>query len=414
MNRVRIGIFGVGRGMQLAEALMMLDVDIVAICDNHKERREAAMKRLDKSVAAYESFDEFIEHPMDAVLLANNFYQHVPYAIKCFERNIHVLSECTAHGTMGEGVALIRAFQKSKSIYMLAENYPQMLFNKEMKRIADNGTLGKILYAEGEYNHPVDPWDTAFTKMFRFYPEHWRHFLPRTYYITHTLGPVMNVTGATPKRVTAFNMFEPYENETPSATYNADRAANVTTMNDDGSVFRITACSAYGAHHNSYRFCGTKGQVENLRGMDGKIMLRYNEWEKPEGMQTETLYTPSWNDPDEELIKQSGHGGADYVTMRMFVNCVKEGKQPPHPFDIYSASAMASTGLLAHRSAMEGGKPYDIPDFRNEEDCALYENDFLTPFYGDDGSAPTLPCCSHPEYKPSERQMELYLKELEK
>ena len=414
MKKLRVGIFGVGRGMYLADCFMLLGAEIVAICDNHKERREAAAKRLDKSVAVYESFDEFIEHPMDAVVLANNFYQHAPYAIKCFERNLHVLSECIANGTMGEGVALVRAFEKSKSVYMLAENYPQMLFTREMKRIADGGTLGKILYAEGEYNHPVSAWDTRFTKTYKFYPKHWRHFLPSTYYITHSLGPVMNMTGATPKRVTAFAMYAPLPDGVPSASHNADQAANITTLNDDGSVFRITACAHYGAHHNAYRVCGTKGQIENVRGMDKKVMLRYNEWDRPEGADTEKLYTPSWNDRDEELIRKSGHGGSDYLTVRTFVECVEAGKQPPHPFDIYSATVMSSVAILGHRSVMENGKTLDVPDFSRAEDQTLYENDYLTPFWGENGEEPTLPCCSHPDYKPTEKQMELYLKELEK
>ena len=414
MKTLRVGLFGVGRGMDLARSFMLLGAEIVAICDNHKERREAAMAKLDPSVTAYENFDEFIEHPMDIVILANNFYQHAPYAVECFRRDLHVFSECTANGTMAEGVALARAFQKSKSIYMLAENYPQMLFNREMKRLVDGGSLGKILYAEGEYNHPGNPWDTAFTKAFKFYPKHWRHFLPATYYITHSLGPVMHITGATPQKVTAFAMYAPRAEEVPAASHNADRAANITTFNDDGSVFRVTACSAFGGHHNAYRICGTRGQVENPRGMDGQVMVRYNAWEVPEGAVQQRLYMPSWNDKDEALILESGHGGADYITARMFLECVREGKQPPHPFDLYSATVMSSVGILAHRSVLEGGKPYDIPDFRKEEDRLLWENDDLTPFWGDDGSAPTLPCCSHPEHRPTERQMQLYLEELKK
>ena len=414
MKNLKVGVFGVGRGMDLAESFMLLGAEIVALCDNHKERREKAIKRLGKEVAVFENFDEFIEYPMDAVILANNFYQHAPYAIKCFEKNIHVFSECISNGTMGEGVELVRAFQKSKSIYMLAENYPQMLCNREMQRVVNSGTLGKIIYAEGEYNHPVGAWDTEFTKRYIFYPEHWRNFLPRTYYITHSLGPVMRATGATPTKVSAFAMFAPADPAVPSAHYNGDKAANITTFNDDGSVFRITACSAYGGHHNSYRLCGTKGQIENLRGMGEQIMLRYNEWDKPEGEPAEKLYTPDWNDKDEELIKKTGHGGGDFVTARIFLESVQKGEQPPHPFDIYSAVAMSSTALLAHRSSMEGGKVYDIPDFRKEEDCKLWENDYLTPFYGDNGEKPTLPCCSHPDYKPTEKNMELYLEELKK
>lgn len=413
MNKIRIGIFGVGRGMGIAKNFMLLDAEIVAVCENHKERREEAMKKLPQDVVAYENFDEFINHPMDAVILANNFYQHAPYAIKCFKRNLHVFSECISNATMGEGVELVRAFEKSKSIYMLAENYPQMLFNREMKRVVEGGSLGQIVYAEGEYNHPINPWDTDFTKKCRFYPKHWRHFTPKTYYITHSLGPIMHITGATPKKVTAFAMYAPTTEDVPTASYNADVAANITTFNDDGSVFRVTAWSEYGGHHNAYRICGTKGQIENLRGK-GEVMLRYNEWDVPEGEQPVKGYWPSWNDKDEELIQKSGHGGGDYLTARMFLECIKENKQPPCPFDVYSATVMSSVAFLGHCSALNGGKVYDIPDFRQEEDRKLWENNYLTPFYGEGGSEPTLPCCSHPDYKPTEKQMELYFKELEK
>lgn len=414
MKNIRIGLFGVGRGMDILKNFMLLDTELVAVCDNNKGRMDLAMKQLNKSVRIYDDFDEFINHPMDAVILANNFHEHAPYAIKCFEKNIHVFSECTSNGTMAEGVQLVRAFEKSKSIYMLAENYPQMLFNREMKRVVDGGTLGKILYAEGEYNHPGSPWNSAFRKIYNYYPKHWRNYLPATYYITHSLGPVMHITGATPKKVTAFAMYVPSTAEVPTASYCADKSANVTTFNDDGSVFRVTACSKYGAHHNAYRICGTKGQIENLRTKDQSVLLRYNSWEKPEGEEDEKVYIPSWNDKDEEIIKKAGHGGGDYLTARIFIDCLKEGKQPPHPFDVYSATVMASTAILAHRSVLDGGKVYDIPDFRKEEDRKLYENDYLTPFWGDDGSAPTLPCCSNPEYKPTEKQLELYQKDLEK
>ena len=33
MKKMRVGVFGVGRGMYLAEAFMLLDAEIVAICD---------------------------------------------------------------------------------------------------------------------------------------------------------------------------------------------------------------------------------------------------------------------------------------------------------------------------------------------------------------------------------------------
>lgn len=407
MGNLKIGIFGVGRGMYLAKDFMLNGCDIVAICDCRKQCLEEAAKQLGNTAAVYESFDEFIEHDMDAVVLANNFHEHAPYAIKCFERGLHVLSECISNGTMAEGVELIRAFEKSSSIYMIAENYPQMIFNREIKRICDSGTLGKILYAEGEYNHPVASNDAQFLKTYQYLDKHWRNFLPRTYYITHSLGPVMWATGATPVKVTAFAAFAPKNENEPCASYVGDRAAIITTQNNDGSIFRVTGCAAFGAHHNSYRVCGTNGQIENLRGMNEKVMLRYNDWSKPEGAEEINMYTPAWNDKDEEIIKSSGHGGGDYLTVRMFVDCIKAKVQPEHPFDIYSAVNMSSVGILSHRSMLDGGIPYDIPDFHKEECRKQYENDRLTPFYGPDGSEPTIPCCSHTDYKPTEKQLEL-------
>lgn len=409
MEKLKIGVFGVGRGMDIAENFKLLNCDIVAVCDFHDERREGAKAKLDDGVAIYKDFDSFIEHDMDAVILANYFHEHAPYAIKCFEKGIHVFSECISNGTMAEGIELIRAFEKSNSIYMLAENYPQMKFNREMKRVCDTGTLGKILFAEGEYNHPGDPKDAVFRKRFNYFEKHWRNYLPRTYYHTHSLGPIMRATGATPKTVTAFASYMPNTgDETPNASYCGDRVAVMMTHNDDGSIFRFTGNATFGGHNNTYRICGTQGQIENVRGLGEQVMLRYNEWQLPEGAEENKLYDPEWNDKDEDLIKTSGHGGADYLTARIFVECIRDNKQPEHPFDIYSAVNMSSVGILAHRSSLEGGKPYAIPDFRNEEDCKLYENDRISPFYGSDGSEPTIPCCTNPDHKPTEKQIELF------
>ena len=194
-------------------------------------------------------------------------------------------------------------------------------------------------------------------------------------------------------------------NEEITARRVEDRAAIITTVNDDNSVFRVTGCSAFGAHHNSYRVCGENGQIENLRGMNDKIMLRYNEWSVPSGREEVNFYEPVWNDRDEDFINQAGHGGGDYIVARMFLDCIKEKKQPERPYDIYSATVMASVAILAHRSILNGGCSYEIPDFRLEEYRKEYENDRLTPFKGADGSEPSIPCCSVPDCGPTQEQL---------
>jgi predicted dehydrogenase len=325
--------------------------------------------------------------------------------IKCFEKGIHVLCECIPSSTLAEGVELIRAYEKSSSIFMLAENYPQMSFNREMKRICDGGTLGKLIYAEGEYNHPPCPDDYEFVKGYIHFTDHWRNYLPRTYYITHSLAPIMWSTGATPKKVHAMPVFSPIEEEA-TARRVGDRAAIITTLNDDGSVFKVTGCAGFGAHSNSYRICGEKGQIENLRGYGEKIMLRYNSWDIPEGMEEVNVYDAQWNDADEELILKAGHGGGDFIVSRMFLDLIKKVEEPEHPYDIYSAVTMANAAILAHRSILNNGATYDIPDFRNEECRKEYENDTQSPFVYSDGTRPSIPCCSKTDYSPTDEQIE--------
>lgn len=414
MSKIKIGVFGAGRGVDIAQNFMLLNCDIVALCDCRRDRLKRGSERLPESTALYDDFDSFIEHDMDAVVLANFFHEHAPYAIRCFEKGLHVFSECISNGTMAEGVELVKAFEKTNNVvYMLAENYPQMKFNREMKRICDTGTLGSIMYAEGEYNHPGDPFNSGFRKTYNYFPEHWRNYLPATYYITHSLGPVMWATGATPKKVTAMPIRIENTDDIPTNKQSDDKTAIILTQNDDNSVFRVTGCASFGGHHNAYRICGTKGQIENPPGMGEKVILRYNDWQLPEGAEEISCYDPSWNDPDEEFIKTSGHGGGDYLTARMFLDCIKEKRQPEHPFDIYSATVMSSVAILAHHSVLEGGGTFDIPDFRQESDRQKYENDRRTPFICSDGRMPDLPSGSEPCCGPTAKQFELYMKDIE-
>ena len=408
MKPIRLGIFGLGRGKAYIECALKCNAQVVALCDKRQEVLDAAAKQLNREVALYHDFEDLLNHDLDAIFLANYFHEHAAYAIRCLEKGIHVLCECASNATMAQGVALVRAAEKSNAVYMLAENYPYMKFNQEIKQVCDGGTLGKILFAEGEYNHPFSPEDHNFLRVCRPYETHWRNFLPRSYYVTHSLAPLMHAVGATPIQVSALPVYAPLGDEYANGNFVGDRSAIITTLNDDHSVFRITGCAAYGAHGNSYRICGEKGQIENLRGMEGKVMLRYNPWDVPKGQKESCLYDPRWQDEDAKLAVSAGHEGSDFFVMRNFLRCIEKGTKPD--FDVYFATTMASVAILAHRSILAGGKPFQVPDFHREDDQKEYENDTLTPFYGTDGSEPTLPCCSHPNYKPSDIQMEQYLK----
>lgn len=111
-KNIRMGIFGCNRGMSFAKIIMMNNAEVVAVCDKDEYWLNKAKEKLGDDVAYYSDFEEFFKHDMDAVLLANYFNEHTPYAIRFLEKGVHVLSECTPAGTMAECVQLVEAAEK--------------------------------------------------------------------------------------------------------------------------------------------------------------------------------------------------------------------------------------------------------------------------------------------------------------
>src|SRR5262245_45525613 len=118
---IRVGVVGVGRGASFAHgASEVVGMKLVALCDTWKNKLQEMGKR--HGVATYTSYERFLEHDMDAVVLANYFHQHAPFAIKALKAGFHVMSETAANTTLAEGVALCRAVESTGKTYMFAEN----------------------------------------------------------------------------------------------------------------------------------------------------------------------------------------------------------------------------------------------------------------------------------------------------
>ena len=149
---IRVGVIGVGRGRAFVSSAKNVGMELVALCDTWEEKLESVGKQF--NVATYTDYDKFLEHDMDAVILANYFHQHAPFAIKALEAGKHVMSETTAAITMAEGVALINKVEETGKIYMLAENYPFFKYDQAMRRLYQVDKNGEMVYGEGEYIKP--------------------------------------------------------------------------------------------------------------------------------------------------------------------------------------------------------------------------------------------------------------------
>jgi predicted dehydrogenase len=194
---IRVGVLGLRRGAALARLARHAGMQLVAVCERNAQRLQETVTGL--GVAGYRDVEAFLDQPMDAVILVNDFDQHAPVAIQALDRGMSVLSETAACRTIGEGVALIEAAERSDGIYMFAENYPYMPFTREMRRRYQAGQVGEVRYAEAEYLD--EPADLARMVNDR---AHWRARTPATYYCTHSLAPVAAITGTRPLQVSGF------------------------------------------------------------------------------------------------------------------------------------------------------------------------------------------------------------------
>ncbi len=390
MDKIKIGVFGLGRGGDFISAFKLMDdVEITAVCEMYDETLEKKREKLPKETLIFKDFDAFIKCGIEAVVLVDKFHEHAKYAIKALENGVHVLSETTAAATLGECVQLCEAVEKSGCKYMLATNTPYFSGNAELDRLYKSNSFGRVLYAEGEYCHPGDP---RTPDLYKTGDHHWRRYLPVTYYNMHDLGTLMRITETMPKKVNAKASFAPdvYDN---LKLHRADVMAAILTEMDNGAIFRTTACAGIGPIGKWFRLSCTNGAIETIRGDETSVRYAYNEWCVPEDGKMEDSYkAPAHEIPEEQ--QKAGHGGEDYFLDRDFIRYLK-GEYTPF-FDVYRSVALSATAILAWRSVLNNGNGYDIPDFTDKEARKAVANDFLTPFTDNEGNGATLPCSSKP------------------
>ena len=370
---IRVGVVGVGRGQGFARgAGEHLGMKLVALCDAWKERLDPLAKQL--NVAAYTEYEKFLEHDMDAVILANYFHEHAPFAVKALNAGKHVMSETAACFTLGEGVALVEAVERSKKIYMFAENYPYMLFNQEMRKIYQSGRIGQFTYGEGEYVHPGD---ADFVNRISPGINHWRNWLPATYYCTHSLAPVMFITDTMPVKVNGFVMPRPTDDPVFARCVRCNDAASMIAVRmDNGAVVKLLHVGLRG-HGVWVRIHGSLGQMENLRHENtAMVRIRREQYHEEKTEPVERIYLPTFPEEHAEAVK-SGHGGGDYFMNYHFAEAIRRN-EPPY-LNVYRGVAMSCVGILAYKSALSDSNTFEVPNFRDKKARAKYANDEWNP-----------------------------------
>ena len=274
---------------------------------------------------------------------------------------------------------------------MLAENYPFSMNNLKMDEIIQTGALGRLLYAEGEYNHSGS---AEQLKYLTPGPYHWRAWMPRTYYVTHAMGPLMYFSRSMPLYVSARAAHSDLVYEMRSWRHAYDGVGMMFCEMSNGMIARFTGCTAMASDYSRYRVVGDVASVETGNNIpDQKVRMFWFEHTKPEGQESQVKEFSTGPDSLGELgkrIKAAGHGGGDFWIVQHMLDYFLDGVVPF--FDVYKAVAMSATAILGWRSCLAHGENFRIPDFRDPEDRRKCLEDDLTPFPDENGQGATLPC----------------------
>ena len=377
MGKIKVGVFGAARGQTMINVLANHpDAELVAVCDKYRPLLDNVQKLADDrglKVTTYENFEDFYNHDMDAAVLANYANEHAPFGVRLLKSGRHVMSEVLPCETMAQAVELIEAVEESGKIYAYAENYCYMSGPFEMRRRYENGEIGEVQYAEGEYIHDCS---SIWPQITYGEKNHWRNRMWSTFYCTHSLGPILTVTGRRPVQVVGF--------ETNTNTKRGEKAMSrvmsaggleMVTL-DNGAV----AKSIHGGLKRepgsiNYEIYGTNGMMETHR-WDGSTMAVYIEGEKLCRGEL-THYKPEPFITSELAQKTSGHGGSDFYTTHFFIEKIlgkPEGQK--YSIDVYGAVDMGICGILAYRSILSGNAPVRVPDLRDKKQRDEYRNDY--------------------------------------
>jgi len=372
MKKIKIGVIGVGRGRSMMHYCKMAqNAQLVAVCDKWEEGLKRQEKEWGDAVAYYTDYDEFLKHDMDAVVLANYANEHAPFAIKAMKAGKHVFSEVLPTQTMKEAVELIEAVEETGMIYAYGENYCYMPAPREMKRLYQEGKIGEFEYGEGEYIHNcVTIWpDITYGER-----DHWRNFMFSSFYCTHSLGPIIHITGLRPVKVTGFEGLK-NERQLSKGKRTGAFAIEMVELENGGIVKSIHG----GLYKNSiwYTVYGSKGRMESARE-DAEledvqhIYINADAYSGEYGPNKVDGYKVPAQFPG--LEETMGHGGSDFYTMYNFVEKLL-GNEEADVIDVYEAMDMFLAGIFAYRSVLAGGIPMEIPDLRKKEVRDAYRND---------------------------------------
>jgi predicted dehydrogenase len=366
MKKLRVGVLGLRRGKTFVDNLLALDtVDFVGAADRLAMYRDPQREKIEavggKLVAEY---DELLEMDLDAVAIASNGRVHAAHSMQALRAGCHVLCEIPVAFHEEELYELRDLIDETGLTYMSAENLCYCDFMRYWRKWLVEGKFGDMALAHCEYVHHlpaslqlpdgrrISPTDAAKEGCLDEAKPIWRADQPPIQYLTHDLGPLLEIfddraVSVTCMQAPALSKDAPLRSDGQIALFKTEK----------GRVIQCTVTlntRVPGSHQ--FRIFGTEGGAEWATWND-QMRVLLNSDEDPEKWTWTKLGLAAEGDD-----VSTGHGGVDLKVVKSFVGAILEGKESP--IDIHRGIDYTLPGILANRSAEQGGMPIEIPDSR--------------------------------------------------
>ncbi len=344
-RKIRVGLVGYGV-CKFAAVFGFQDhpnVEVVAVSDLIPQRC-AELAKAARCGKMYPSLEELVtDDRIEAVFVATDAPNHARHCMDVLKHGKHVAVAVPAcFGSAEEGEQLLTAVKNAAGLkYMMFET---SYFHEDlyaMRALYNAGSMGKLVYAEGEYYHYMDtPIDSY---------KGWRIGLPPQWYPTHSNAYYVGVTGGAFTEVSCMGM--------PSTIPHL-RPDNNVYKNGFGTEIALFRTSEGGSARMavSWDTPGAGGEMGRVRGQKGSF---YGEFS---GSGEGAALPETKRGPLPRSVHPGGHGGSHGYLMNEFVHAILEDRKPL--IDIAQSLNMTVAGIVAHQSATKGGELLRIPQYR--------------------------------------------------
>lgn len=274
MAKYKVGIYGVGDvATEYIKAFNKNPLsEVVAASDFDKSRVSAKAKQLDIKLEVMDDYEQLVARKdIDIIVLSSPHHKHAKEAIMAANAGKHLLSEKPLGMSFEEVVKVCDTVKKAGIKFQnsfLLNWYPFFL---NVKKLLEDGLLGKLFYIEADYMHNLDHWESAFK-----WGVNKRSGGPSAPLIggIHAIDGVRVLAGEA-EEVFAYQIWGHSKDYEYAPTYTA-------LIKFKDGILAKTACSyeIAGPYHTNFCVYGSKATIRNDKFFLKEIFPGQTDWQK--------------------------------------------------------------------------------------------------------------------------------------